>query len=331
MSNLKQDIPNLAELEAKVGKVIDEEMVRIISSTDKRRKAVTNSQKKQVSSIVGFVLLLILVATANVLLPESLANLLLILALSLGIVSVIYTVYWYREQKAFAQEMNFALIPIIIKILDKQVLYTEDKSHNQETQAILKESLLITDYDSVRADDMYSFFEPYPVTIREIQVQKQVSNGKNSNKVTIFHGVLASVELNKTLTGTTFISTEGDKVGFGHRGFWSEIINSDGIEETELEWNEFERDLHVATNNGIEARYILTPNFMVDLHTWWLEHKQNMRIVFKGNKMLMLLPDTEIKISSCTTSVEPEVLKQYAFSVIKPLWRTLALVEDIKL
>jgi hypothetical protein len=108
------------------------------------------------------------------------------------------------------------------------------------------------------------------------------------------------------------------------------VLGLGDIKETELEWNEFERDLHVATNNEAEARYVLTPDFMVDLHDWWSEEKENIRIVFRENKMLMLLPDRGVHINRSTASDKSEDLKDYALTMIKPLWRTLTLVEDIR-
>ena len=331
MVSLKQDIPNLATLEKRLSEVFDNDIEDFVKSTKERRQVVITNRRYFTTTAITLVCTLVFLFLFANTLSSTPKIVFVISTIVLSIVVIIFSYRWYREQNLFAQELNTLLLPTISECLSQPVTYSKDVVHQKETEELLRESELISNYDAVRADDMYTFGSPYPLSVREIFVTRTQSNGKHTTTVTVFHGVLVEVQLPKTLSGITFISTEGDKGGFGHQSFWTGINDTHKVEETLLEWNEFERDLHVASNDGTEARYILTPNFMLDLHTWWSEHKQNIRMVFKGNKLFMLLPDTGTKIASSTTSVEKTELKDYVMSILRPLWRTITLVEDIRL
>ena len=108
------------------------------------------------------------------------------------------------------------------------------------------------------------------------------------------------------------------------------IDNENQIKETKFEWNDFEELLHVATDNNREAREILTPQFMSDLHDWWKnQEKLNIRIAFVGNLMYMLFPDGQIRFEQTVSKVEPAELKEYMLTIAKPLLHVLHLVEDV--
>lgn len=163
----------------------------------------------------------------------------------------------------------------------------------------------------------------------EIDIKQESGSGKNRSVKDIFRGYLISYELNKQLEGKTFVSTEGDKSGFGHQSFFA---NKKGnIRETKLEWNEFEKLLHVATDNEVEARYILTTDFMSDLYLWWQEKKENIRISFIGNRMYVLFPDNKIKFSDTIPKIDEDEVSKYLFTIAKPLMHVVHLIEDVRL
>ncbi len=332
MSVIKTDVPNLGVLEQRLSEVFSVGMVDFITRTHDRRITVVKNRRYAITAVTVFVAsLLALFLAYNYLMGPAL-NLVTMYLLGLVVATIITTHRWYKEQKMFAQEMNLALIPIITACFNRLSLYTHDEVHRKETEAILREAQIVGEtFDVMTADDMYSFFDPHPWSLREIELSKHEQSGKNSHYRQVFKGVLIEVTLPNAFTGTTYISTEGDKYGFAYVPFWEKVNAKDKVKETILEWNQFEKDLHVATNNEVEARYILTPNFMLTLHDWWAEYKENIRIVFKHNKMFMLLPDHGIKIGTSTTSTDVKELEAYALSVLKPIWRTLMLIEDVRI
>lgn len=244
---------------------------------------------------------------------------------------LVYGRRWFRSSQLLAREMNMALVPILSSCLNTSLLYTHVEDQRREILATLLKTELLTvpDIDIV-ADDMYTIHQPN-VSIRELVVtqHERTHGGTRSRAQTIFRGVFITAKLARPLTGVTFISTEGDRTGFGHRTFWSTILGTSAIQETMLEANSFESDLHVATNDPVEARYILTPDVMLQMHEWWLEHKTNMRIVFREQYMYMLLPETSIRIGSSTVSTREDAIASYALTILIPMWRTLRLVSTI--
>jgi len=227
--------------------------------------------------------------------------------------------------------MNMALTPIITSTLNRTVIYSSNIQHREETLQLLSESKLMTvDNISVISDDMLSVYGDTELTLRELQVtQRQTREKRRAEEVQLFKGAFITAKLPFTHTAETYISTENDRIGFAHRTFWSGLTGSSAVKETVLEWNDFEDKLHVATTDPVTARELLTPEFMQDLYNWWLEHKSNMRIVFKGDMFYMLLPEATIKIGFSTSSTNPKHIRKYACSLIRPLWRGLVLVEDV--
>lgn len=135
---------------------------------------------------------------------------------------------------------------------------------------LLEHSELITEPRNrfVLDDMIHIVWNPGSLFVSELDIQHVTGSGKNRNVKKIFKGYFVSIDLKRKLEGKTFVSTEGDKNGFGHRSFWNNRKDL-GATETELEWGQFEKLLHVASTDHTEARYVLTPNFMSDLYDWW--------------------------------------------------------------
>ena len=168
------------------------------------------------------------------------------------------------------------------------------------------------------------------LTVAELDIEHVTGSGKNQSVKQIFHGYFARCKLGKELTGKTFVSTEGDTNGFGQVSFWNK--GNAGIpKETILEWNDFENMLHVATTNETEARYVLTPDFMQDLYDWWKEHKTNIRVSFIKDSLYILFPDEQVRINTTVNNLTEERLVEYVYTIARPLWHILRLIEKVKL
>lgn len=203
-------------------------------------------------------------------------------------------------------------------------------TYGKQVLDLLDHSELITEpRNQVVVGDMFSTkISNRNLFIAELNVKHETGSGKNRRTKKIFHGYFCSFDLPRSLAGKTFVSTEGDKRGFGHLNFWRSKT-ADGVEETLLEWNEFEDMLHVASNNPSEARYILPPDFMQDLYDWWKEKKQNIRLAFVANRMYVLFPDQNIKIQDTVGNSSAAEVQLYAESIGVPLMHVLHLVEDV--
>lgn len=326
MNTVRSAIPDVATLKTRVGAALSAQLPAVVVATSTERE-----QAKEMRFRMG-AMVVILIAGGGLLAQATTPLLSPALYIFLGGLVATFFVGrdWLRAETALARKLNAALVPLLGQVLPYSFSWAGAETHREETASIFRESGLVTErVDTITVDDMYRTIADYEVTFRELQATRQEGNGKSRRTVTVFHGLLVTVALPKTLTATTYISTEGVKNGLAHESFWSGV-KAQGIEETVLEWNEFEKDLHVASSDGVEARYILTPNFMADLYAWWQEGKENIRISFKGNEMLLLLPDSQVRVSWSTAARDEAKLTDYLMSIAKPIWRTLTLVEDVR-
>lgn len=203
---------------------------------------------------------------------------------------------------------------------------------NQQVMDLLKHSELATEpHNTVVVDDMLSIpWGSGALFLAELDLKHITGSGKNRKVKKIFSGYLISFDTNKPLTGKTFISTEGDQKGFGHKSFWKGVTKGNDVKETKLEWNDFEKLLHVATSDPSEARYVLSTNFMSDLYDWWQGKKGNIRISFIGTRMYMLFPDNGIRFHNTIPAIETTALQEYAMTIARPLMHVLHLIEDVE-
>jgi hypothetical protein len=166
--------------------------------------------------------------------------------------------------------------------------------------------------------------------LAELDLKHVTGSGKNRQTKDIFKGYLVAFDLPTRLEAKTFISTDGDTTGFANQTFLRGLVRND-LRVTELEWNAFENLLRVTTTNEVEARYILTTNFMQDLYDWWVGKKQKIRMSFIGSRMYILFPDSNIRVFGTVRSLETAELRAYILSIAEPFMHVLHLVEDVNI
>ncbi|MCA9356583.1 DUF3137 domain-containing protein [Candidatus Nomurabacteria bacterium] len=334
MKTIKERIPDIKTLESLLDGVIESSLTDFLQSTHARREEVIVNFKLTLLSLFFSIAILIGLSFLEGSHKDTMVEKILTGSSAVWLTVVLLSGrQWLTKSKLLAREMNMALVPIFTNTLDRMMMYTNDSEHRDDIKSLLEESSLMTIEEKYQifSDDTYTIYADTDILVRELMVIKVEKNrdGKLDSNTVIFKGVLVSTTLNRSNEAEIYISTEGDKRGFAHQSFWSRLTGLSEVKETILEWNDFEKDLHVATTNPTAAREILTPEFMQDLHAWWSEHKLNIRIAFKGNKMYMLLPEESIKIDSTTTSTKLPAIKRYAWSLLRPIWRSLVLIEDV--
>ena len=219
-------------------------------------------------------------------------------------------------------------------------LYEIIKNHyhevrqSPEAQAVFAEltaSELITEqFNTTQIDSVFEVVVAgAPLTISELEITFEEGAGRKKIIKPIFKGYLATFPLNKTLSGKTFISTEGDLYGFAHRTYWEGLASGD-VKEILFDSQEFEDLLHVASSNEKEAREIITPTFMHDLYSWWQVQNSNIRVAFISNKMYLLFPDDRIRFEETVTELTENQIKDYLTTIAEPLLSVIHLVEDVE-
>lgn len=202
---------------------------------------------------------------------------------------------------------------------------------NQVSDDLEKSELITEPHNTNQVDNIIEVdYKDSIIRIAELDIRHNTGSGKNKQTNFIFHGYFVSFDLKKELTGKTFVSTDSDKRGFANLSVFGNTGEGQA-RETILEWNEFENLLHVATTDEVEARYILTPNFMHDLYDWWQGRKTNIRLSFIGNRLYILYPDDKIRINQTVEKITDEAITDYIFSITWPMKNTIKLIDDVRL
>ena len=200
----------------------------------------------------------------------------------------------------------------------------------EQVLELLNHSELITQKkDQMIIDDMFALSVAGKQLFVSELLASRNAGGKKKKQEKLFKGYFVSLDLSKTFNGKTFVSTEGDKKGFGHKTFWSTLTNSTEVKESIFESNDFEKLLHVATSDETEARYILTPDLMAELYDWWRLKNENIRISFIANRMYLLFPDDEVRLYRTIAEISEPELKKHVRSIAHPLLHTLHVAESI--
>lgn len=129
-------------------------------------------------------------------------------------------------------------------------------------------------------------------------VEVKATRGSGKSKRTIFEGLVFRLNIGRAFAGETYIREE--QWGDGNVG----TSSTQGIRVTTLEWPEFEKLFEVETNNEVEAREILDPQFMAILHDWWQEHQTPVRLSFKHEYMYLSVPSADLFEPSPFSSVD---------------------------
>jgi hypothetical protein len=331
MKRIKEKYPDLDAVKHKFEKVLEGSFNDFLSSTHVRRQSVIGSRRYIFVSVAFVITMFLFLAYLFPLYGTVIGNILYGVGIIWIIIVLLSAREWLTNTRLLAKEVNMALVPILSNTLDRTVMYTYDTDHREETIDFLADSELITTKNiTVEADDMFTIYGEREVTLRELLVTQHQKDSKGrETHLQIFKGVFVVSTLSLNHEAKTFISTDTDRVGFAHRTFWKNLFSHGEVQETVLEWNDFENHLHVATTQPVAARELLTPTFMQDLYDWWLEHKLNMRIAVHGDKFYMLLPEASIRLRTSTTSTDSKKIVRYAWTLVRPMWRSLVLLEDI--
>lgn len=328
---VKEKLPDRVALEARLDEVLKSDLTDFLQTTHARRQEVIGSIKFIVMSVVFLLAVFWFLFLIEARLDSLFGKVILMFSLLWAVVLLVSGRSFFVNSQLLAREMNMALVPILTNTLDRMLMYTHTEERALSAEETLQRSKLITmGHLTVQADDVYEVYGDRQLMVHELSVwQRRIASNKRQTDQEVFRGVLVTATLERSHNAETYISTEGDRMGFAHRGFWADLLERGQVTETVLEWNDFERDLHVASSDHRAAREILTPDFMLDLHSWWQEHKLNMRISFIGDQMYLLLPEETIRIASSTISTKERAIKRYAWAILRPIWRSLMLVEDI--
>jgi hypothetical protein len=178
-------------------------------------------------------------------------------------------------------------------------------------------------------DEVVVRFNGQNVSVKEVSLKRSKGRGNQQYYSNVFTGLFVEVGFDRSCTGHTYIAVE-DSVGdliFGK--CWKPAMRSN-LQVTELESNEFEEVLKVYTDNPVEARQILTPDFMYDLYKWWKGKQQHIRVSFVDDRMYVLFADNRVRTRPKMIGLDRAEIQRHIESVALPLLHIFHLAEDVR-
>lgn len=330
MTTLKERIPNEDVLRSLLESQSEAVFARVKETARDLERAWKRNRRFFVVSLFPLVLAYLLFRVWPVS-PESYSQLVVfvVLVAFFGLTAWLWS-KMNTSKTAFDREVNRIIFAEVFSIMG--ISGTLSPSSNASVHTQLDQSELITESrNTVAVGDQFTIkAAAHTIFVHELNVKNVISFGDRYHYTKrIFNGYFVETKLSRTLTGKTFVSTDGDDSGFGHASFWTKLTGG-GVKETTMEWNEFENLLHVATTDETEARYVLTPDFMQDLYDWWSGQKGNIRITFLADHMYLLFPDKKVRVDGTVSGLSRRKVNKYMFSIARPLLHVVHLIEGVR-
>jgi hypothetical protein len=154
-----------------------------------------------------------------------------------------------------------------LRFLDPNIVFTPQVAFPKDLYNLCG---LPSDYDSARAEDHCSGqvgetrYELMEVAVHKVRKSKDSKGNTTTTYVPVFVGLIFKADFNKNFEGYTTIRRDYAESKFGFIGRSAQRLMSSASSQklVELENPQFEEKYKVESSHPVEARYILTPDFM---------------------------------------------------------------------
>lgn len=122
---------------------------------------------------------------------------------------------------------------------------------------------MVPGYDNASFQDLWwGVVGTSPFTLHEARLTEQRGSGKNRRTVTVFEGSVLSLGFNRGFTGTTLIEPHGQRSRF-FGGEHEEVdVAGVALSRVDLVDPRFEERFTVWSNDQVEARYLVHPEYV---------------------------------------------------------------------
>ena len=186
--------------------------------------------------------------------------------------------------------------------------------------------ILYRKFDKVEVDDVFNgSYKGINYNIVEACYSKKeirhTKNGTKTEYVTIFNGLLITLDMNKKFNSHTVIKPN----------MLGRFLANSELKHTVLEDTEFEKKYDVLTNDEVEARYLLTPSFMERLKNIQMSFMANStECAFYQDKLIIAIDKLQDKfhVGSIWKPLTDE--RQY-FQMFEEILSIIKLIDHFKL
>ena len=165
------------------------------------------------------------------------------------------------------------------------------------------------------------------VRMSELSTYKRVQSGKSSHYVQLFKGLLISMEFEKPFDGVTVVER-----GWDQNGYVTEALRGGKtMEVVALEDPDFEKKFRVRSTDQVEARYLLTPDFMTRLYDLSTGGQaQGLRCSFVNKRFHLAVPTERNYFELGSSDSQMSNLEQ-ALIIYRDIRDALAIMDVLKI
>lgn len=148
---------------------------------------------------------------------------------------------------------------------------------------------LLPSYDNDRFEDMWSgVLDGRPFVLHEARLTEERGSGKNRRTVTVFEGSILQIGFARRFNGITLVQRDGEHSGWFGKERESITINDVELARCDMVDPTFEDRFTVWTNDQVEGRYLVHPEYV--------ERLLAVESAFAGNNIRALFLEGDLTI-----------------------------------
>jgi len=201
-------------------------------------------------------------------------------------------------------------------------------SPEKVTQAEIEDTKMFLNYNLdafSSGQKVKGIFNNINIEISEILCEEKYKDHKKVIRFRkTFGGIFFKAKFNKNISNHTVVIPNAKKISLP---FKEKSLDYNKLENIRLENIEFESIFEVFSDNGIEARYILTPDMMEKMVSFQKKFNKNIYLSFKNGYICIAIEHKKGLFEAPIIVDIETIIKEY-IEITKTL---LSIVEDLKL
>jgi len=232
------------------------------------------------------------------------------------------TAWCYMPVIKYKSSVKSIIFPKIFHYFGQHFMYSEESSLNIKD---LEKSHIIPSHDNYTLEDyVKGAHNGIDLELTESRFTETRGSGENRRTVTVFHGLLIKLSMNKKFAGQTVLKQ--DKGGI--LNFLSGSIK--GMEKVKLEDPVFEKMFEVHSTDQVEARYILTVTFMERLLKLADLYSKKIECSFY-DEMLVMKIAVDHDLFETSSIFVPATFEHDIKTILKEMEQIFAIIDILKL
>ena len=230
--------------------------------------------------------------------------------------------YIYQSVNIYQTTIKTKIFPCILNFIG-DFHYSPEVS---DKALEYKDNGIIPSFDQENSEDhICGEYKKVSIDLFETHLQKWKGLGRNRRKETVFNGLIINMRVNNNFIGKTLVRADRGAVGN-----WFSKTFSD-FENIKLEDPRFEDLFEVYSSDQLEARCLLTANFMerlLELITIFDDSK--IELCFENNSLFLMIPLRKPMFEPGPIT-EPEDFIDDAQSLLKEIYLIFQIVDTLQL